>query len=388
MSDHALLSPSGASRWLACTPSARLEQLFKDNAGTAAEEGTLAHAISELLIGRKLSRVIKKVYDQKLAEFKAHPLYEPSMFDYCEDYSVFVMEKYNEALAQTPDAKIFLETRLNMTKYVPEGFGTADVLIVADAKLVFIDLKYGKGVSVSAFENKQLLLYAVGAVDRFELDFDFSVVEMVIYQPRLDNISSFEITVSQLSAWCESTLKPRAILAFAGEGVYEPGDHCRFCRAKTTCKANAEYQLMLAKYEFMKADLLDEYGIADILTRSDSFTNWIEAVGKYALEEAVKGRHWPGFKVVAGRSNRSYIDEVEVVKKLVSLGHKEDDLYNRKIKGIGDMETELGKTDFNKHLTDLLHKPPGKPALVPESDPRPVLNRAEQAAEDFKDINL
>lgn len=385
MSEHALLSPSGASRWLACTPSARLEQICDDTSSTAAQEGTLAHAISELVIGRKLGRVIKKVYDAKLEQFKAHDLYEPSMLDHCEDYAAYVMERYAEALSHTPDAKIFLETKLDMTRYVPEGYGTGDVCIVADILLEFIDLKYGKGVRVDAQENKQLMLYGLGALDAYDMQFDISEIRMTIYQPRLDNISSFDMFTDNLKKWGDEYLQPRAKLAFDGNGEYAPGDHCRFCRAKTTCKANAAFQLELAQYEFRKADMMEDSEIADILKRYDAFVNWIEGVEEYALAEAVKGRKWPGFKVVAGKSNRTYISEIKVVETLVKLGHKEDDLYNRKIKGIGDMEKELGKTDFNKYLTSLIHKPQGKPALAPDTDPRPPYSNTESAQEDFKD---
>lgn len=383
---HALLSPSGAYRWFPCTPSARLEELFDDTTSEAAAEGTLAHSISELLISRKLGRTIKKKYDKELAEFKLHPLFEPSMYDYCEDYANYVIERYNEALARNSDAKIFLETQFDLTKYIPEGFGTGDVCILADDYLDFIDLKYGKGVPVAAYDNKQLKIYGLGALDVYGLQFDIRIVRMTIYQPRLDNISTFELSASALEEWGVKDLMPRAAMAFDGTGNYAPGEHCRFCRAKVQCVANAEFQLQLDRHEFRKADLLDDSAIADILTRADAFENWIEAVKAWALDQAVQGRLFPGFKLVAGRSNRSYIDEVKVVETLVNLGHAEDDLYNRKIKGIGDMEKELGKTDFNRHLTDLLHKPPGKPTLVAETDPRPTLNRDAQATEDFKDL--
>lgn len=386
MSEHALLNPSGAEIWSECTPAGRLQKLFDDTAGTAAQEGTLAHAIGELLLKFRLDRIIKKEYDKLLAAFKNHPLFEPSMFDYCEDYAGFVMEQYAEALAHTPNAQIFIEKRLDLTRWVPEGFGTGDAIITANRWMIFVDLKYGKGVRVSAQKNKQLRLYGLGAVDEYEASFDFENIRMIIFQPRLDNISIEEMPLLDLLNWGDTFIKPRAKMAWEGTGPYVPGDHCRFCRAKITCKANAEYQLELAKYEFLKADLLDDFAIADVLERYDMFVNWIQAVEEFALAEAVKGRKWPGFKLVAGRSNRAYKSEVDVVNKLVSLGHAASDLYNSKIKGLGDMEKQIGKTAFNKHVDPLLHKPPGKPALAPESDPRPVYNNTAAAIEDFKDI--
>lgn len=386
MSEHALLSPSGAKRWLSCTPSARLELEFEDSAGTAAEEGTLAHSMAELVIGRKLGRVIKKVYDQRLADLKTHSLYEPSMFDYCEDYAAFVIEKYNEVRVHTPDAEIHLETKVDLTGLIPEGFGTIDVRIVANDVLIIIDFKYGKGVRVEAEDNEQLKIYGIGGVQLSELDYDIRRVVMIIYQPRIDNIATFELTTTTLMQWGREYLAPRARLAFSGDGSYSPGDHCRFCRAKPVCKSLANYQLEVAKHEFMLADLMNELDIADILKRYDGFINWIESVADYALGEAVKGKQYPGFKLIEGKSNRAYKNENEVVTLLVSKGHNEDDLYNRKIKGVGDMEKELGKADFNRLVEPMLIKPKGKPALAPLSDPRKLYDRNEEAQDDFKNV--
>lgn len=387
MTEHALLSPSGASRWLACTPSARLEKLFEDTSSTAAAEGTLAHAIGELLIRRKLGNLPKKKFELELNTMKTHPLYESSMLDYMEDYALFVLERYHEAQTRSADAHIYLETKFDLRAYIREGFGTGDVTIIGDEILDFVDLKFGKGVLVSAQENKQMMVYALGAYYKYGVLFNIKKVRMTIYQPRLDNIDTYEIDIDALLAWGDTYLRPRAKLAWNGEGSYEPGTHCQFCRARHNCQALADHHLQIAKYEFMAADLMTDEGIADIVNRYDTFVKWIESIYDYALSEAVKGKAWPGLKIVEGRSVRRYTDEKEVVAVLLKAGHQENDLYQpRKIKGITDMTKELGKSDFNKYLSDLLIKPQGAPTLVSVDDKRPPLDKIEQAKNDFESL--
>ncbi len=294
---HAILSPSGAARWLACTPSARLEAQFPDKAGEAAAEGTLAHRLGELLIGRKLGRVHKKEYDHVLAEILANPLYETSMMDYCEDYAVFVLEKYHEAQNETKDAEILLETKVDLSAYIEEGFGTVDIRIIADGRLRMIDLKYGKGVPVTAEENKQLMVYGLGCLRECDFLYDINVVELIIYQPRLDSISCWEITIDQLKAWAQEELIPKAKLAFAGEGEFNPGTWCRFCRAKATCRAHAEYNQATVPDDFRSPDLLTLAEVSEVLKRSDMLKNWVGAVEEYALAEALSGVKFPSWKL-------------------------------------------------------------------------------------------
>lgn len=395
MSEHHILSPSGASRWLACTPSARLEQLFLDQAGTAAEEGTLAHAISETLINRKLGRLNLKQFNDKLTTFKSHPLYDKEMLDYCEDYSIYVMERYHEAQTRNRDADIYLETRLDLSAYIPEGFGTGDINIISDDVLDFIDLKFGKGVKVYADKNKQLMIYGLGSYERYSMLYDIKRVRMTIYQPRLDHIDTMEMAIDDLLDWGRSVLIPRARMAYAGDGPYNPGDHCRFCRAKLTCRANADYQMEIAKFDFKQADLLSDDDIVDIHNRYDAFKNWIEGVEAYALAEALKGREWPGLKLVEGRGKRSWKDEDAVVTKLMEHGYETDQLYKKpELKGITDIQKLIGKRDFAVWLEKgngaderggLVNEPKGKPALASIDDPRPIY--IPTAAEDFANLN-
>lgn len=297
------------------------------------------------------------------------------------------MEQFYEAQSHTKDAIIFLEQRLNLTDYVPEGFGTGDTVIVADGVLTIIDLKYGKGVLVSAEANKQMMLYALGALKEFDYMYDIRLVRMIIYQPRLDNFSTYELSVPILNVWAQDDLIPRAKLAFDGMGDFNPGAHCKFCKARAVCKANAEKNLELAKYDFQKEELLTDDAIADILDRAAPFKNWIDAIEEYALRQAIdKGKKWPGYKLVEGRSNRMYVDETQVAEKLIQNGFSEDVIYTKKILAITNMEKAITKIKFSELLNSLIVKPPGKPTLAPESDKRPEYNSNEAAKLDFQEV--
>lgn len=390
MADHAILSPSGASRWLSCTPSARLEQQFPDRAGQAAAEGTLAHTLGELLIKRRVREIAEPEYLRLLSDIQADPLYEPAMLEHCENYAVYVMEQYNAAQVHTRDAVMLLEQRLNLTDYVPEGFGTGDCIIIADHVLDMIDLKYGKGVPVSAHENKQMMLYALGALREFDHLYDIATVRMTIYQPRLDNVSVYEMPVEELRRWAAEYLVPRARMAFAGQGEFAPGDACRFCKAKAVCKAHAQYHLQLARHEFKSPELLTDDEVADILARADNFTKWINAVSDHALHEAfTNGKKWPGYKLVEGRSNRAYTDREKIFTGLVAGGYKPEEITKpAELLTLTALEKTVLKADFNTYVAPYVVKPQGKPTLVPATDKRPELNTAEAAAADFAGADI
>lgn len=381
---HAILSPSGASRWLVCTPSARLEAEFPDQAGDPGKEGTLAHTLGELIIRRMLSLINENAYFSELSKIKKSNLFAVEMLAYMEDYATYVVEQFNAARAHTKDAVIYLEQKLDLTAYIPEGFGTGDTVIIADRVLDITDLKYGKGVPVNAFENKQMMLYGLAAYLEYRHLYSIDTVRMTIYQPRLDSISIYELPVKELLAWADAELRPSAKLAFEGKGEYVPSEQCRFCRAKAVCKANAEFQLELAKHEFKESPLLSDEAVADILSRAAAFKSWVKAVEENALQQAIAGKKWPGYKIVEGRSNRKYSNEVAVELVLREHGFTMEDIFDPpKVKGLTKLQGSIGKTDFNKYLSDLIVKPVGSPTLVPVTDKRPEMDSNEAAKADF-----
>jgi hypothetical protein len=389
MSTHALLSPSSAHRWLTCTPSARAEEHYPDTSSEAAKEGTVAHKLAELRLTMELGiwhhdeqqeRGMQWLQED-LDKVRMDKLYTTAMEEHIDEYVSFVQERVNDA----KDPVIFLEHTLDLTEYIPEGFGTGDVIILDHGVLELIDLKYGKGVKVNAENNKQLKTYGLGALRTFGFLFDFDRVRLTIYQPRIGNFSTWEIETKALTTWATDELIPKAKLAWEGKGEYVAGDHCRFCKAAATCKALASKNMELAKYEFEDANKLTPAEISDILTRADDFKTWIKAVEEYALDQAVNhGAKFPGFKVVEGRSTRKYSDEILVAKKLQATGLDVDDIYDMSVKGITAMEKILGKKRFADVLSDLIVKPPGKPTLVDLEDKRPELNSTAAAITDFE----
>lgn len=379
---HAKLSASGAKRWMVCPPSVALEAEFPNEESVYAKEGTHAHALAELICRYNNGEMTKRKFNAELKKLQENPMWSQEMQTYIDQYGHDVWEMYNEAKAVCKDAEILFEQRLDFSAWVEEGFGTGDVVIIADGTIHVIDLKFGKGVGVSALNNPQLRLYGLGALDTYGLLYDIEKVKMTIIQPRLEHTDSEELTVDELVKWADEEVKPRAELAYAGEGEYCAGGHCQFCKAKAVCRARAEENLKLAEYDFSEPPTLVPSEIADILGRVDKLVKWAGDVKDYALNAAVnKGISFPGYKVVEGRSNRAYSDETKVEKALKEYG---DEIYNKKLKGITDMNKLLGK-EFNELLGNLIIKPPGKPTLVPESDKRPVFQSAESAKDDFDD---
>lgn len=384
---HAKLSASGAKRWMACPPSVALEAEFPNESSVYAEEGTHAHALAELILRYNNGEMTKRKFNSDLKKLQADPLWSQEMQTYIEQYAHDVWELVNEAKAACKDAQVLFEQRLDFSAWVEEGFGTGDVVIIADGTVHVIDLKFGKGVGVSALDNPQLRLYGLGALDTYGLLYDIDKIKMTIIQPRLEHTDTEELTVDEIVRWAEEEVKPMAELAYAGEGEYCSGDHCRFCKAKGVCRARAEENLKLAQYDFREPPMLTPPEIADILGRVDKLKKWVEDVANYALDAAVrKGIAFPGWKVVEGRSNRKYKDEIKVAKCLVNNGFNQGDVVNVKLKGLGDLEKLVGKAKLEELVGDLIIKPQGAPTLVPESDKRPVFQSAEAAKADFDDL--
>ncbi|WP_434304189.1 DUF2800 domain-containing protein [Clostridium botulinum] len=381
MAKHAILSASGASRWLACPPSARLEENYPNKSSEFAKEGTLAHELGELGLKKNLELISTRKYNSEFKKIETDKLFTKDMPDYVEVYVDTCMEKVAEAKAKTPDALFKIEQRLDFSEWVPDGFGTGDFVIIADGTMEICDLKYGKGVPVSAVNNKQMRLYALGAIAEFSFLYDIENIKMTIIQPRLDSISTDEMKVEELLKWAEEELKPIAKLAYEGKGEFCAGDHCKFCRAKAVCKARADKNMELAQYDFQEPNTLDNNDIAFILGKADELINWAKDVQEYALEQALKGEEFDGFKVVEGRSNRKWTDEEKIGKILLGQGFLEDIIYTKKLTGITNMEKAIGKKEVTKLLGDYIIKPQGKPTLATITDKRPVYNSAEA---DFK----
>ena len=364
---HAVLSASSAHRWLNCTPSVRLEQDFEDRETDAAAEGTAAHAMAE----HKLRRAMKLQSKKPVSTYD-----NDEMDEYTSDYTQFVLETLAEARKTCPDAILLIEQRLDFSSWVPEGFGTGDALIVADDTLHIIDLKYGQGILVDAEHNPQMMLYALGALSIFDGLYDIQTVSLTVFQPRRENVSTWTIPVTELMDWAEHTLKPLAALAYKGEGEYHPGAWCVFCKAAVRCRARAEESLEMAKLEFALPPLLSDAEIGDLLGKLDGLIKWADEVKAYALDGALHhDKKWPGWKLVEGRSVRKYTDEEAVIAAANAAGYR--DIFRKTLLPITEMEKLMGKQTFAAVLGGCVHKPLGKPTLVPESDKRPALNNVK-----------
>lgn len=382
---HAKLSASGSKKWLNCPGSVKLEAEFPDTSSQYASEGTTAHTLGESKLNLAMNIISRVGYHKQIANL---PITK-DMEEYTDSYRDFVLERFNTALRDTKDAVLAIERRLDFSAYVPNGFGTGDAVIISTGNLEIIDLKYGQGVPVSAKNNSQLRLYALGALDYYDYLYDIKKVTVTIYQPRIENISSETISVDELYRWGDD-VKTKAKLADNADNLEcIAGKHCDegFCKARPVCRAYAEQKQKLAVYDFKPPERLSVDEIAEIIDQADSLCKWAKLVKDYALVQAVKnGTKFPGFKLVEGRSNRTYADEKKVAEVLVKSGYSEKDIYTKKIKGITDMTSLLGKKQFDSLIGEFIVKPQGAPTLVTAEDKRPEINSVQQAQEDFKEI--
>lgn len=377
MPKHAYLSASASHRWLACPPSAKLCANIPDQASEYAQQGTDCHELCAYLVEKALGREVIDPTDNLT-------YYDAEMQNCAEEYRNYVLEQIEAAKEFCKDPQVMIEQRLDFSRWVENGFGTGDCVIVADEILQIIDYKHGLGVLVSAGDdehggNSQMMCYALGALEVFGDIYDINQIKMTIFQPRRENISTYTISRDNLLKWANEVLAPTAQLAYVGEGKFKAGDHCQFCKVKATCRKRAEYNLELAKYDFEMPATLDDTEIAAILEKVDEMISWGNDIKEYALKQAQSGVHFEGWKVVEGRSNRKYTDEAAVAFAVKDAGFNP---YEKKLLGVTAMSTLLGKKKFEELLGGLIYKPPGKPALVPESDKRPAMNTA---IEDFNE---
>lgn len=384
---HALLSASGANRWLNCNPSAKLEDEYGvRETSVYAAEGTLAHELSELYIAHDtLKTVSDDEFNSRLEEIMANELFNEEMLDMVPIYVDYCTTEYTDAKNHNDFALMEIEQKLDLTEYVPESFGTADCVIIKDDVMEVIDLKYGKGVPVYAQSNTQLMLYGLGALRKYDTMYDISEIKLTIVQPRINNISTWQISVEDILDWAINKLAPAAKLAFAGEGELNAGDWCKFCSVKNQCRALYKKQLEIAKYEFREPSFLTDDEISDVLSRAPQFIEWVNSITEFAQKKALEGKVWPGFKLVEGASRRKWLDEDKVAKAIISRmpDISEDQIYDMKLKTITQIEKLAGKKRVQEVLSDVIVKPQGKPTLVSVDDKRPALG-IEDAVNDFK----
>lgn len=387
---HALLSASGASRWLNCTPSAKLEDEYGERKSSPyAEEGTLAHELAEAYLRKDVLQLSSdSEFEAELERVMSHKLFNEEMLDCVPIYTDYCESEYIAAKETSNLAIIEIEQRLDLTEFIPDSFGTADCVIIKDDVMQVIDLKYGKGVPVYADWNKQLMLYGLGALRKYDTMYDISEIVLTIVQPRLNNISSWQISVSDLLEWAHSELKPKADMAFTGEGELSPGEWCKFCSVKNKCRALYEQQMEIAKYEFADPVFLSDEEIADIVLKAPKFVEWANSIQEYAQEKAVtEQKQWPGLKLVEGVSRRKWAAEDDMVSSALFTRVpelSEEDIFDMKLKSITAIEKLIGKKRFTEQFGDLTIKPQGKPQLVPLNDKRPAMGN-DQAKLDFSE---
>lgn len=377
MPKHAYLSASASHKWLACPPSAKLCANILDQASEYAQQGTDCHELCAYLVEKALGRDV-------IDPTENLTYYDAEMQNCAEEYRNYILEQIEAIKEFCKDPQVMIEQRLDFSRWVENGFGTGDCVIVADEILQIIDYKHGLGILVSAGDNEhggnsQMMCYALGALEVFGDIYDINQIKMTIFQPRRDNISTYTISKENLLKWADEVLAPTAQLAYVGKGEFNAGDHCTFCKVKATCRKRAEYNLELAKYDFAMPATLDDTEIAAILEKVDEMISWGNDIKDYALQQAQSGVHFEGWKIVEGRSNRKYTDENAIADTVKDAGFNP---YEKKLLGITAMSTLLGKKKFEELLGGLIYKPPGKPTLVPESDKRPAMNTAK---DDFKE---
>ena len=396
--DHALLSASGASRWMNCPPSARLEEKAVDRSGDSvyAQEGTLAHELSDIVLQaewkgmstrtfnaqrKKIHTAVKKLFPDN------HEAAWAEMERETKKYTDTVSEQYRATLKDHPDAVLLLEQRLDYSHIVPQGFGTGDAMVVSDDWVWIADLKYGKGIEVEAKSNPQMMLYALGALQELELVYDIRRVSMNVVQPRLNNFSKWECSVEYLNKWGETIVRPKAKLAFEGKGEKSAGDHCKWCKVKPVCRALADHNLELARHDFRAAEDMSLEELAGILLRADMLTDWLSSVKQYLFEKALAGEQVPHHKLVIGRSDRVWTDQPKVVSTLAAEGFKPEEYMKSTLQGIPTIEKLMGKEAFMEKLEGAWDKPQGKPTLVHVTDKREPYGLASARADFAEELD-
>lgn len=381
--EHALLSASSASKWLVCTPSARLEEQFENKTSEYMAEGTLAHEIAEFRVKSYfLDPITKTTYTRRLNKFKKVEHFNNDMLEATDIYLEYIK---NIAMQTSQKPFIAVEVKIDYSEWVPEGFGTSDCILISNNTLHVVDYKHGKGVSVSSENNPQMQLYALGAYNKYKLFYQIENVVMHIVQPRIDNVSSFELALEDLLNWAETVIKPQAQKAFAGIGDFVQGEHCRFCRAKGACEFRAKENMKVVEEIQNTTGTLSTGQISEMLTKTEGVELWIKDLKTYALEELLKGVEIPGWKAVEGKSNRKIVDVDKAFDILEANGYDKTILYEKNPLGLTALEKLVGKKKLADAIGDYIEKPKGSPSLAKESDKREKYSTKTTAIEDFKE---
>ena len=377
---HAKLSASGSDRWMGCTRSSAFEAQFPEPSPTThSEKGTFYHDVARQDISVHLGLPVLPLPPELMHYDSPEHRAEVGI------YISFAITLIEEARAKDPTTQVLLERRVDFSRWVPQGFGTADLIVITDRTAYVVDLKFGKGLKVDAPGNSQLRLYALGAIEMFSHLYDFDQIINIIVQPRLGHMSQEGLTTKELLEWAETEVAPKAKLAWAGEGDFVPGDHCRWCRGKAQCPARNDSNLALARHDFAEPASMTDPEIAEVLAQAQKLYVWVRDLEEFAYRQALNGRQWPGFKLVEARGSRKFTDVTAAAQVLIDAGISSDDIFENNLRSLTALETKLGKNKFAQLLGDLIAKTPGKPMLVPVTDKRVEFHPLAAAAADFLD---
>jgi len=384
---HALLSPSSANRWINCPPSALLNAEAGDRDTVFTREGTLAHAVAELKARKYFLTRDHVMVTEQMREFRANELWQDEMDDHTDAY----LEALKDIAATFADMPyVALEQRVDFSGYVPEGFGTADCIMIGGEVLHIVDFKYGKGVDVSAEDNPQLKLYAMGAIEQYMSFYDIFTVRMTIVQPRIKREpDTWEMPARDLLRWAEDVVKPAAALAAAGEGEFAEGDWCRWCAVRSNCRARAAANTALEDFGFKQPPTLTDAEVGRALTLGRRLKSWLSDLEEYALTACLNGAEITGWKAVEGRAVRAWTDQDAAFKAAKLAGVPDEMLYKREPVSLAQLEKIMGKKEFAKVFTQpramFVVTPPGKPTLVTADDKRKAITNKPDVEDDFGD---